>query len=73
MRYRFLSGVVAMLSFTFPSVAVAQPDNDQAPEIRPLRGDLYQVRVGSRVAVFAVTPAGIVVVDPLGRATAMWS
>jgi len=72
MRYRFLSGVVAMLSFTFPYVAAAQPDNDQAPEIRPLRGDLYQVRVGSRVAVFAVTPAGIVVVDPLGRATAMW-
>ena len=73
MRHLILTSVViTALSVTFAHVAAAQPDNDQAPEIRPLRGDVYQVRVGGRVAVFAVTAAGIVVVDPLGRATAMW-
>jgi len=73
MRRRILTSVVVTaLSLTFAHAGAAQQDNDQAPEIRRLRGDVYQVRVGSRVGVFAVTPAGIVVVDPLGRATAMW-
>lgn len=73
MRCRILtSAVAAVLSFIFPHAAGAQQGEDQVPEIRPLRGDLYQVRAGSRVSVFFVTPAGIVVVDPLGRATAMW-
>ena len=64
----------ATLASGVGSMALAQ-DVGQATsdrEITPLRGDLYQVRVGQQYTVFLVTPEGIVLADPLRLETARW-
>ncbi len=54
-------------------VAVAQPVEQQAaPAITPLRGDLYRAGDGARSTVFLVTPEGILLADPLGVEFARW-
>ena len=56
-----------------PTQARAQ-DAAPAPvrEITLLRGDLYRVHAGGQVAVFLVTPTGIILADPLNYDTAVW-
>ena len=72
MSIRNCSTIVALFaSLCLASVAGAQ---SIAPtrEILPLQGDLFQVRSGDERAVFLVTPAGIVLVDPISVETAQW-
>jgi glyoxylase-like metal-dependent hydrolase (beta-lactamase superfamily II) len=42
------------------------------PEITLVRGDLYRVQADGQVTVFLVTPAGIILADPLNYDTAAW-
>jgi hypothetical protein len=43
-----------------------------SPEILPIRGELYRLQMGDRATVFLVTPAGIILADPIGPAAARW-
>ena len=52
--------------------AETQAPSPIAGTIINLRGDLYQVQVGSESTVFLVTPDGIILVDPLTREAAIW-
>ena len=46
--------------------------DSSAREITSVRGDLYQVRDGQRITVFLVTPAGVILADPLNPDLARW-
>jgi glyoxylase-like metal-dependent hydrolase (beta-lactamase superfamily II) len=67
-----LRALAAMLMVGIGASAHAQSNADQDRAIRQFRRDLYQVQAGRQVAVFLVTPEGILLVDPLGRPTALW-
>jgi glyoxylase-like metal-dependent hydrolase (beta-lactamase superfamily II) len=56
------------------SVALAQDVGDVPSDraITLLRDDLYQVRDGQEYTIFLVTRDGIILGDPLRRATALW-
>jgi glyoxylase-like metal-dependent hydrolase (beta-lactamase superfamily II) len=58
----------------FAATVGAQPIAAAAPdrEIRQISGDLYDAREGQQHTVFLVTPAGIIMGDPLNVAFAQW-
>lgn len=73
MKFIYASVIACMLST--PSTLCAQPSqpaSGQGRRIINLRGDLYGVQDGDPIAVFFVTPDGIILVDPLNEATALW-
>ncbi|HAY46954.1 MAG TPA: hypothetical protein DCY55_11825 [Gammaproteobacteria bacterium] len=61
-----------------PSLATSdlttQLDHTEIPhrEITHVAGDLYRVQNGSHFTVFMVTPAGIIVADPINTEAATW-
>ena len=65
--------VLLVVGVSAPRMSDAQTrENVTGREITPIRGGLYQVREGTQHTVFLVTADGIVLVDPLGTATASW-
>jgi hypothetical protein len=63
----------AVVLLASPAWSQAPPDAEPAgppPEIVRLAGELYRVNAGAQVTVFLVTPDGVIVADPLDRATA---
>ncbi|HJX09550.1 MAG TPA: MBL fold metallo-hydrolase [Candidatus Binatia bacterium] len=50
------------------AAAQAQPQR----EITPIKGDLYRFRNAGHFSVFLVTPAGIIVTDPIDADAARW-
>src|SRR6187455_795437 len=63
-----LSAVIAV-SFSVP--AFTQP-RTPAREITQVKGDLYRARNGNWYTVFLVTPAGIILGDPIYETFAPW-
>jgi glyoxylase-like metal-dependent hydrolase (beta-lactamase superfamily II) len=63
-----LSAVIAV-SFSVP--AFTQP-RTPAREITQVKGDLYRARNGNWYTVFLVTPAGIILGDPINETFAPW-
>ena len=68
---RILLSGVCVLALNAPLI-YAQDATARAGEITAIRGDLYQVRDRDQVAVFLVTPEGIILVDPLNPELARW-
>ena len=52
------------------SLSVAQPRPQR--EITPIKGELYRFRNAGHFSVFLVTPAGIIVTDPIDADAARW-
>ena len=69
-------GVLAAVLMGWLSVAIMAPAGAQprapAREIIPLTGDLYRARNGNWYTIFLVTPAGIVLGDPINVEFASW-
>jgi glyoxylase-like metal-dependent hydrolase (beta-lactamase superfamily II) len=68
-------GIATLASGWLANTAVAQPVAARpAPvrEIQAITGDLYRARNGNWYTVFLVTPAGIVLGDPINREFAAW-
>jgi cyclase len=64
--------VVVCLLVAIPVAASAQEAPPRSWDVSHIRGGLYKVTDGERATVFFVTPAGIVLVDPLSRDLAHW-
>jgi glyoxylase-like metal-dependent hydrolase (beta-lactamase superfamily II) len=64
--------VRSLLLILLTCVSTAAAQSSEEREITHLKGDLYRLRVGDQHTVFLVTPAGIVLVDPLSVDTALW-
>jgi hypothetical protein len=74
-RHSLLLAIAWAIMLARPVCVCAQEVAAGVPatrEITRVRGDLYQVRDGQKYTVFVVTPEGIILVDPLGRETALW-
>jgi len=75
MRTRLLPTLVMVLvTCGLPGPAGRQPAAAQTVvrEITPIAGDLYRVRSAGHYSVLLVTPAGIILGDPINRDTATW-
>ncbi len=68
-RQTWVAAAVAVLLTVL--AAQAQP-RGPAREIVPLTGDLYRARNGNWYTIFLVTPAGIILGDPINAAFAAW-
>jgi glyoxylase-like metal-dependent hydrolase (beta-lactamase superfamily II) len=67
-----IAGLTALVSLA--AFAQPRPGAQRGPlrEITPVTGELYRARNGNWYTVFLVTPAGIVLADPLNVAFADW-
>ncbi len=69
---RSMKPLIATLAFillALPAAAAAQPP---VREITRLAGEVYRFRNNLHYSVFAVTPAGIIVTDPISPEAAEW-
>jgi glyoxylase-like metal-dependent hydrolase (beta-lactamase superfamily II) len=66
-RWLALSVLLAILA-----CASAQAQNEPQRAIAPIAGDLYRFQNNFHYSVFLVTPAGILVTDPIDAAAAQW-
>lgn len=66
------SSLLALALTPLPAAAQVPDTAPTSREIIPLTKDLYRVREGDRYTVFLITPAGLVVGDPLSSETAAW-
>ena len=73
MMTRYLAAVAAGLVLLAAGRAVAQPPVP-APvrEISKIAGEVYRFRNNNHYSVFAVTPAGAIVTDPIDAGAAQW-
>jgi glyoxylase-like metal-dependent hydrolase (beta-lactamase superfamily II) len=60
-----------ILAAALAATVTAQPQGP-AREVIPLTGDLYRARNGNWYTIFLVTPAGIILGDPINPAFAAW-
>src|SRR6185503_2498290 len=73
-RVRFRPIVLAfsvIVAVSFAASSLAQPRTPQR-EITQVKGDLYRARNGNWYTVFLVTPAGIVLGDPINETFSPW-
>ena len=49
-----------------------QPAQPPVPEITKIAGEVYRFRNNNHYSVFAVTPAGVIVTDPIDAGAARW-
>lgn len=72
---RLLAGIGLMAGLALPAVAQT-PQTAQAPgatrEITRIAGEVYRFRNNFHYSVFAVTPQGIVLTDPINAPAAQW-
>jgi len=67
--------LTALVALTSLPPALAQPQQPQRPPVRaiaPITGDLYRVQNNDHYTVFLVTPAGIILADPISVDAATW-
>jgi glyoxylase-like metal-dependent hydrolase (beta-lactamase superfamily II) len=65
--------VVALLTITcLPSAFAQQPQGQPVRTITRITGDLYRVQNNDHYTVFLVTPAGIILADPINVEAANW-
>ena len=66
--------VVALAAAAFAHVSLAQQTAPRAPvrEIIHVKGDLYRARNDNWYTAFLVTPAGIILGDPINTGFAEW-
>jgi glyoxylase-like metal-dependent hydrolase (beta-lactamase superfamily II) len=70
---RILATLVASIVACAAAPAAAQPRPGPPPrEITEITSDLYRARNGNWYTVFLVTPAGIILADPINAAFAAW-
>jgi hypothetical protein len=70
-----MKGLVSTIVLCVMLAATVHAQSREAAADRaiiPVRGDLYRVRDGGQETVFLVTPAGIIIGDPLSSETALW-
>jgi glyoxylase-like metal-dependent hydrolase (beta-lactamase superfamily II) len=66
-------GIVAGLVLLTAGIALAQqPAQPPVREITKIAGEVYRFRNNNHYAVFAVTPAGAIVTDPIDAGAAQW-
>ena len=65
---------LGLLGVTLLLATAPWAESQQAParEITKLAGEVYRVRNQNHYAVFAVTPAGVIVTDPINADAARW-
>jgi glyoxylase-like metal-dependent hydrolase (beta-lactamase superfamily II) len=69
----FNSGLIFLLLVTLSPWAWAQaPAQAPVREITQIAGEIYRFRNNNHYAIFAVTPAGIIVTDPINAEAAKW-
>lgn len=64
-----LFAIVVLSSWAAPALAQQQPPTRQITQIA---GDVYRFQNGGHFSVFMVTPAGVVVTDPINADAARW-
>lgn len=69
-RQRFWAGFLALTFIAYPGFILAQ--QEPIREITKIAGDLYRFRNNFHYSVFLVTPAGIIVTDPINAEAASW-
>jgi glyoxylase-like metal-dependent hydrolase (beta-lactamase superfamily II) len=67
-----IAGLASVVSLTVLAQPRAAAPRGPLREITPVTGDLYRARSGNWYTVFLVTPAGIVLADPLNVGFADW-
>jgi glyoxylase-like metal-dependent hydrolase (beta-lactamase superfamily II) len=69
-RAAIACAAIAILAAAFESALAQRPP--PVREIIPIAGDLYRARNGNWYGIFLVTPAGIILGDPLNTEFATW-
>ncbi len=69
---RSLHIAAALVLLTAGSVFAQQPAQPPVREISKIAGEVYRFRNNNHYAVFAVTPAGVIVTDPIDLGAAQW-
>ena len=65
--------LVALLTITsLPSAFAQQPQGQPVRTMTRIAGDLYRVQNNDHYTVFLVTPAGIILADPINVEAANW-
>ena len=73
MRKLALSVATAVLMLLPSAAALAQqPPQPPVREITKIAGEVYRFRNNNHYSVFAVTPAGVIVTDPIDAGAAQW-
>ena len=67
-----LSGVLATTLVVWTGVVAAQQAAPPTRQISQIAGDLYRFQNGGHYSVFMVTPAGVIVTDPINADAATW-
>jgi glyoxylase-like metal-dependent hydrolase (beta-lactamase superfamily II) len=67
-----IGAVMCVVVACSPVETGAQAPDTAVRSISPLRGGLYRVQDGDNATVFLVTSEGILLVDPMSPATAIW-
>ena len=67
-----LGSTLALAQQAAPAAPPAPPARGPVREILPVKGDLYRARNGNWYTIFLVTPAGIVLGDPINADFAAW-
>jgi glyoxylase-like metal-dependent hydrolase (beta-lactamase superfamily II) len=68
-RYLAAAGLVLLAA---GGALAQQPAPPPVREISKIAGEVYRFRNNNHYAVFAVTPAGVIVTDPIDAGTAQW-
>ena len=69
-RYLGIAGALVLL--TAGSAFAQQPAQPPVREISKIAGEVYRFRNNNHYSVFAVTPAGVIVTDPIDAGAAQW-
>jgi glyoxylase-like metal-dependent hydrolase (beta-lactamase superfamily II) len=70
---RLALSIAALSALAFhPSTQAQQPPAQPVRAITRIAGDLYRVQADDHYTVFLVTPAGIILADPINVETAAW-
>lgn len=72
MMKRYLAVAAGLVLLVAGSVFAQQPAPPPVREITKIAGEVYRFRNNNHYAVFAVTPAGVIVTDPIDAGAAQW-
>lgn len=69
---RSICALIAFFALTSPSAFAQQPQAQPVRTVTRITGDLYRVQNNDHYTVFLVTPAGIILADPINVGAATW-
>ena len=72
MMKRYLGIAAALVLLALSGALAQQPAQPPVREITKIAGEVYRFRNNNHYAVFAVTPAGVIVTDPIDAGAAQW-